>query len=62
MHDIKKRFRQIVLTRHDALPLDKFGLAQYKEGGETWLTPSEIFHPWYARAVARYVIENIQVM
>jgi hypothetical protein len=27
----------------------------YDRGGEAWLTPSELFAPWYSRAVARYV-------
>jgi hypothetical protein len=32
----------------------------YKEGGSAWLTPSELFHPWYARAVARYVVDHLK--
>ena len=32
----------------------------YSQGGSAWLTPSELFHPWYAAAVARFVVEQLR--
>jgi hypothetical protein len=31
----------------------------YAQGGSAWLTPCELFHPWYSRAVARFVVEQL---
>mmetsp|Transcript_9816 Transcript_9816/g.19290 ORF Transcript_9816/g.19290 Transcript_9816/m.19290 type:complete len:471 (+) Transcript_9816:91-1503(+) len=30
----------------------------YKSRAESWLTPAEIFRPWYSRALARYLLES----
>ena len=32
----------------------------YSQGGSAWMTPCELFHPWYARAVARFVVEQLR--
>jgi hypothetical protein len=32
----------------------------YGQGGSAWMTPCELFHPWYARAVARFVVEQLR--
>lgn len=30
----------------------------YKQQTEAWLTPVELFAPWYSEAIAKYMIEN----
>ncbi|GBG30023.1 Protein arginine methyltransferase NDUFAF7-like, mitochondrial [Hondaea fermentalgiana] len=33
----------------------------YKSRAESWLTPAEIFRPWYSRALGRYLLEKSAV-
>ena len=44
----------IPIQRHYESVLDKF----YKARPEAWLTPCEIFAPWYSRALATAALEN----
>ena len=32
----------------------------YDQGGSAWLTPSELFHPFYAQSVARHFLESLR--
>ncbi len=50
------QYRQLLGKSAYLRELDKL----YAARTEAWLTPSEIFRPWYSRAIARYILKECE--